>query len=161
MPTGYRMVNLILLFPCVIVTTKYVTLVAPVLQWTMEFIEHAYEGLALYLFARLLIMFLGMYKSGLDVLAKCRPTKYFAVLPFFCWAKPFMTARNMTPTHFRFTLSLITQYAILAPLLAFVKLFRALEVSLYGRHIFPHAVRVFTKLNSFSLWLLFLGGTHE
>jgi len=126
-PPAFRMCQLIIGFPIIISLCKLMTLISPITAYTMEFIARCYEGLCLYWFASLLIMYLGSLKALKESLSSAKPAKFWASPPFGCCFKCVCKAKNMTINDFRIVYKLILQYAILAPLLSFVSLFRSYQ----------------------------------
>eukprot|EP01084_Bolivina_argentea_P201388 344249_1 len=117
--TAYR---LMVAFPLIASVLKYFTFLSPISFYSTNFLIHFYEGIILFFFAKLVIMYLGTLENSIDALKSHTPTKFYAVPPFGCCLKPCMAPSNMTHKNFRCLYYIILQYAILTPFFAYLDL---------------------------------------
>ena len=83
-PPAFRTCQMIIGFPIVISLCKFTTLMSPITAYTMEFIARSYEGLVLFWFSSLIVMYLGSFKALKQTLREAKPTKFYASPPFAC-----------------------------------------------------------------------------
>jgi len=85
-PVAFTITMCILVYPFVGVTSLFITLLAPTTFIIWIFVLNLYQGMVLYAFARLIIMYLGSYKSALIALSAetTKATKFYASPPFCC-----------------------------------------------------------------------------
>ena len=129
MPVPFRACTIISGFPMVISLAKFYVLFVPIGENAIEFICKGYEGISLYVFCLLIVMFLGGRRYWKQNIAKTTPSKYFVTLPFCCCCGfvPFCKEKVMDIGDFRIVYSLIMQFAILSPIFSAIVLFRAFE----------------------------------
>ena len=122
-PLSYKIIFLIVFYPLQVSLWYFLVLLVPIQIYTFSFTAHMYEGLMLYFFARLLIMYLGSFKALILAFKHSAPTKYWASPPFCCCFKYCLKAKTMTKNDFTIVYYLILQYSIMAPLNSFALLF--------------------------------------
>ena len=129
MPVPFRACTIISGFPMVISLAKLYVLFVPIGENAIEFICKGYEGISLYVFCLLIVMFLGGRRYWKQNIAKTTPSKYFVTLPFCCCCGclPICKEKIMDIADFRIVYSLIMQFAVLSPIFSAVVLFRAFE----------------------------------
>ena len=123
-PLPFMVVLLITGFPAIVSTFSLFTLLAPISEFVNDFIIHGYEGLCLYFFARMLIMYLGSFKAIMNAFRSTQPNNYWASPPLGCCFKKCIKPKMMNERDFRLIYGLIIQYAILPPVLSFTELLR-------------------------------------
>ena len=116
-PMAYR---LIVLFPLSTSIVKYFTFIMPSSIYTVDFIIHFYEGIVLFFFAQLLIMYLGTLENSAAALKETEASKFYAVPPFGCCLKPCISSANMTHKDFRCLYGMVLQFTIVTPLFTFM-----------------------------------------
>lgn len=123
-PYSHTILMIITSFPVVVSILEYFIFLSPLNAYTNDFILASYEGLVLYLFARLLIMFLGTLQNAMDAFKNSPATKFYAVPPFGCCCKSCAKPRYMKPNDFRNLYYLIILYAFVSPLISYSNLVR-------------------------------------
>eukprot|EP01083_Nonionella_stella_P312314 1116576_1 len=149
MPFSHIACLLLVSFPLIASILKYHIFISPISAYTMEFIIKSYEGLVLYSFARLIIMFLGN-KNSMIALHEAPKTKFFAVAPFGCCFRPCCKPSTMRKEDFRIIYNLIIQYSLLVPLFNFVLMLRTYEGS-------EHMLLIIRGVRLLSAMLCFYG----
>eukprot|EP01083_Nonionella_stella_P233713 823172_1 len=76
--TAYR---LMVFFPLFSAIAKYWTLISPISAYISDFLIHCYEGILLFFFAKLIIMYLGTLENASNALKSHKATKFYAVPP--------------------------------------------------------------------------------
>eukprot|EP01083_Nonionella_stella_P050056 133274_1 len=154
-PVAFRACTVISGFPFVISLCKLYVLFVPIGENVIEFIAKGYEGICLYVFCLLIVMFLGGRRHWKQNLAKTTPSKYWVTMPLCCCCGffPCCTAKVMDIHNFGIVYRLVMQFAVLIPIFSAVILFRAFEAEK------SPVVRVFKALSIVStllcLWALF------
>eukprot|EP01083_Nonionella_stella_P210514 762055_1 len=127
-PFSYIACLLLVSFPVVASFLKYFIFIAPISAFTIDFMIKTYEAAVIFVFTRLLIMFLGATNS-LNALEGAAKTKFYAVPPFACCCRKCCNAATVTKQDFRTLYSLIIQYCIVIPILTFMMMLRTYEGS--------------------------------
>ena len=132
LPFSYQICVIILAFPLIGVFFNALVLFAPVTESIFVFMLNIYNALTLYVFARLLVMYLGSYQSAIKIWRdpSTKPTKYYASKPCCC-LKPCIKERKMTKHDFRNIYYLIQQYIFIGPFIIFLSLFFKTAINVY------------------------------
>ena len=113
--------------PIIVSILEYFVFLSPLNVYTNDFILTMFEGLVLYLFTRLLIMYLGTLQNAMDAFKNSPATKFYAVPPFGCCFRSCMRPKFMTTNDFRNLYYLIIQYAFISPIIAYSGLLRSMN----------------------------------
>mmetsp|Transcript_51462 Transcript_51462/g.82033 ORF Transcript_51462/g.82033 Transcript_51462/m.82033 type:complete len:356 (+) Transcript_51462:30-1097(+) len=122
-PTAYRVVTIIALYPFIAAFGNFVTLLVPVSASVWDFIVSLYSTILLYLFCDILIMYFGSHKSAVQAWREhAAPTKFYGAAPLCC-VRPCISEKNMTSKDFRRLSGFIVQFIIIGPLINFFAMF--------------------------------------
>ena len=132
LPFSYQICVIILFFPLIGVFFNLLVLIAPITESIFIFMLNLFNALTLYVFARLLIMYLGSYSSAIKIWRDptTKPTKFWASKPFCCLSFC-IEPKQMTKRDFRRIYYLIQQYIFLGPFIIFLSLFFRTAVNDY------------------------------
>ena len=119
-PFSHIAYRCIVTLPLLSSIVKYVTFLLPSAIYVADFIIHFYEGIVLFFFAQLLIMYLGTLENSIKALEKTEPSKFYAVPPFGCCLKPCISSANMKHKDFRRLYYMVLQFTILSPIFSFM-----------------------------------------
>ena len=127
-PFSYLITIFILTFPLFTTTGNMIILLSPLQQLTFGFILSMYLAVILYLYARLLIMYLGNFKAAHQAWTKeAKPTKFYASAPL-CFIKCCIKSKHLSSSDFRLLFKMVMQNSIIAPFIQFFNQFPALAV---------------------------------
>lgn len=122
-PIPFTLVALIVIYPLVVVWLSLLTQISPIVSFTSDLCISMYSAVVLYLFARLLIMYLGSFQAASATLKRNAPkTKFYAAMPCCCLRRC-VPSKRMTEHDFRKMYYLIQQHMLLLPLFKFLVLF--------------------------------------
>lgn len=118
-PFSHAAYRAIVTLPLITSIAKYITFLVPSSIYLADFIIHFYEGIVLFFFAQLLIMYLGTLENSMKALSQTKPSKFYAVPPFGCCLKPCISSANMNHKDFRRLYFMVLQFTILSPIFSF------------------------------------------
>eukprot|EP01084_Bolivina_argentea_P074701 135489_1 len=131
-PMTYKICIYISAFPYIGTVFNFIPILGPVTYVIFILLLNLYQGVVLYLFARLIIMYLGSYKSALIALSAdtTEPTKFYAAPPLCC-VRSCVKPKRMNASDFRNIYRMIQQYIFLAPFTIFLTFFIKNNYAIY------------------------------